>query len=485
VSAPAPCRTYLELDARIEDVGVSGLFYKLFANGWSGTLTLGEGASERSIYIEHGVPVFAESAVIPDELAETLIKADLLGFVEVTSLMSTASGGRLHQWATTQASVDAERLQDVLALMVRETYLSTFAIESGPYVFGYGEGWFRQDQRFPQNPVELISTGLRRYSNLEDLASRVEGKEAQFVVRTEKFEDFRVHLATSDREAHWLAWMDGTQTLGALATRANLDATNLKSFVTVLEAADMIDFLDTPRKEAARSPHKRPLPDVEARPSSGYDYARRELPPEAPEPAPTATQRTQITRADVLAAVADYEKLLGDEVAYNQLLGVRRGAHPRILRKALRDALGKMPKAMLVRLSRADHDRAVRVRMALRNAFNVLMDPAMARRPTRKVRLVTKHRDSGQQPTVREPRARSGSAEVVAVPTLAPRKTGNPGVAKPGGARRAAKLYLAGCEEEERGNLINAVAYFRRALSVDPNHSAARSRLAHIQGSDD
>ena len=537
-----PIKTFLDFEAELSETGVPAVLYKLFANQWSGRLVLGPETEQRTIYFVDGWPVFAEINQLPEELSSSLIRDGLLSFETAESLSDALERGLLGKWAKEQAEHDDESLAVVLAVIVREICTGVFRVTEGKYSFGYGDRWFSDEHFYPQNPIELISSGLRRFSSRMDLAERLLPEINRYVVRTEKYRGFRIHLSSTDQEARWLSRIDGMHTLKELAEATGTESVDFMSFIAILRAADMVDLLDEPRPTAERSHYKRPLPsgdqpvveDLEAtEPSfealdvdaldledvgSTMDEAsaasfgallkaavakkageRKGLPEEAPEgTVPDIEVRpiellslTKETLAVVPAArsgdhdetvairrtlrtLLKFHRRIVQGSTYWTLLGVTPRSSPKMIRLSYESAIESLPVEHIEKLSRSDQERALAVIRALRDAFNTLIDPGARNRPTRKVRL-----ESANFASVDEPQPKKTKKTR---PKSVAAKAQTAWYGGPSDARRATELYAAGRDEEEKGNEVNAVGYYRRALSVDSSHRGAKAGLVRLVG---
>ncbi len=368
----AAVSTFVEFQNDLLVTGVPALFYKLFANEWSGTLTLGASPGQRVIYFADGRPVFAESEQTDESLETALIRANLIDIIEADALLEAMPRGTtLREYVVATGAISEDQLHDVLAVNTREVCLGAFGLESGPYRFDQGSEWIGALDIFPQNPIELIATGLRQHFDQPTLARRLGDRGGRYLVRTEKFDRSLIHLATSQREEAWLESIDGLTVLAQLATDHADDFVGFAAFVAVLWAADMVDFLDTPRATAERSPDRIPLDELETAVKAPASQPN----PAQPDPAPDPELRALETRVSEL-----YRKLRRG-ARYTELLNVAPEASVRTIRAAHERILTQLSGDVALRLEPKLQTRVLRILDALQNACNALLDPRAGRRP--------------------------------------------------------------------------------------------------------
>jgi len=367
--------TYLDLSHDLRVTGVPALFYKLFANQWSGILTIQALDGTRAVYFLDGEPVFAESDALGETLEATLVESGAIGAEDADAIMEVLGHDQtLADMLLRMELIEEDELVLALRLNARHVCVNLFDVEEGPYRFEQGEGRLEGVPRFPQNPIELIATGLRRNVTPTELGARIEKHTSQYVVRTEKFDWFRLHLATSELESRWMNAIDGTRTLRGLAALNSGHRAELMAFMSILRSADLIDFLDAPRITAERSPHKRPLREVTPIP----DYHRMPTLPRVTLPA--SDLEPILDDADAIEDAADVRlgeiiRRLREGVTYAELLGVDETASESTVHRAYRSFVESLRGEGFDGMSEEQRERAVPVLRAARDACNNLSDP--------------------------------------------------------------------------------------------------------------
>ena len=181
----------------------------------------------------------------------------------------------------------------------------------------------------------------------------------RYVVRTEKFDRFRLHLASSNAEQGWLDAVDGSRTLRGLAALNAANQREFLAFISVLRAADMIDFLDDPRITAERSPSKRPLTEfADALPISVSPSGSLE------------------DDAELESRIEEITARLSDGITYAQLLDVEEDADELEVHRAYRGFVEDLNGESFDRLRPGLQGRVLPLLRAARDACNNLSDPA-------------------------------------------------------------------------------------------------------------
>jgi len=466
----------------------------------------------------------------------------LLDILEADALLEEVPRGvHLRDYVVDSGAISEGQLHDVLAVNVREVCLGAFQLESGPYRFDHGSDWIQRLEIFPQNPIELIATGLRRHFERPALASRMAAWRGGYVVRTEKFDLFRVHLTTSEQEEEWLESIDGEGTLTELAARNTDDAEGFAAFVAILKAADMVDFHDRPRRTAERSPDRVPIDQLEMpepleplAPETSEDSAEE---PAAEEPereprSPRARRDAKLVATEQTVKRLHY--LLRKGAEYAELLGVTPGSTVRTVRVAYANIIKQLPNDFVLRLTPELQAQAAQIREALQDACNALIEPRGASRPNKpktprkvrapkagKVRSAESRRSpiKGRRRRRRTPfgmARRHAEAEnwpeaMTAIKTglaMAPRNPRlialeawiafNLPTAPAEHDRQTARsrlrialsiangladpYFYMGRIEEAQGNPLDAAMYYKSALAVEPEHKESKARLAELVG---
>ncbi|MCA9563197.1 MAG: hypothetical protein KC561_06895 [Myxococcales bacterium] len=456
-------RTFVELSGELSDTPVYQLLIKAFVNRMSGTLTVGTGKQERTIYILVGEPVFVKSSLISDSLGGILVQTGVLTVQDISRALDQQGPGELLGQVLLKLGMLSPKA--LIAALERQTYervLNACPLDKGTYVFRLGSQWMNDIPQFPQNPVELVAESVRRFSDANQLAGSVTDQMNSHLVRTEKCEDFLAYLPVSDMEEMWLGLIDGQRTVRDFTVTAKASVLDFLSFLNALVAADMVFYSDTPSPSATRPPNKsrpgivgrtlqsdaslpaQPLPardlqQEKAQPaghSAAAHSAVDHLPPESDD-------SENLEAPDLNVSISSSNKAVPDQVAppkpsgdplrdveqlvisyylrlpeanYWELLGLEADATPGEVRVAYRNLMERFDANLISQLDPIGQRNAEQVLSALRRAFNTLVDPMMrlryADRATRKhAETADRDPDVRREQTIRQLRRLSNQAK--------------------------------------------------------------------------
>ncbi len=367
---PGRLMTIMQRLGTLEATPFPALLYKLFANQSTGILTVHRSGSERVIYFEGGEPVYAVSNSASDSLGAILVNMGFLKLDQLnTVLEGRVEGQPLGQSLLQMRLLTSEQLLSGLERQVYDRVLSCFSFTSGQYIFTEDTEWVGEVKIFRQNPIQLIFDGVNRFVGPNVLATHLQAHLSQYVVRTEKFEHFKPHLSAKEASSPALALIDGSRTLNSLTREVGGDLMALLRLVWALRLADMVDFLDTPRTWAERSPDKPPLP---SRPPTDHGISRAQV--QAVAEAAGGPDPAEAARKALETRVLDYYVRLGYENHW-QLLGLTTEATPEQAREAFRQSLEALPPEQFDLLGASVKEKAVEVHEALKKAFNTISEP--------------------------------------------------------------------------------------------------------------
>ena len=387
-------RTSLDLASDLSITNFPTLLYKLFANQMTGVLNLAGDDNSRTVYVRDGVPVFAVSELHSDAFARFIVRNRLLSQQEAQEAEERLVPGQsLPELLAKDGKLSEEALDTAIRQWVREVLIGCFKLTSGQYEFERDNEWFGTVPEYHHNPIKLIAEGIRDTMDTNQLASDLNEQLDQYLVKTEKYHEFLRFFPASEMEWHWIDAIDGTRTLRDLTVDATTTVVEFLSLVYALQAADIIDFEDRPRRIPARSKRK-PEPAITksralsetTSDSSGEGpredvletrtetpAARFDQEPPALEPRPSDDVRdSYIETAEMEAVVVEYLKRISSTDAY-YLLDIPQTAAIDDVRVAYERFRTRLPIEFVPLLSPAAQKNAHRIREAIHKAYNEVL----------------------------------------------------------------------------------------------------------------
>lgn len=359
-------RTRFDLRGDLSITPVSSIFCKIFANRLTGTLVLDVDENTRTIYFNEGIPTFGRSRLDAESLAKQLVRSKLATSEQVeAALQQEQPNLGVGVYLVNQGVLTSIQLEEAHTAQVRSVCLSCFILKAGPYEFTQRKDWLGIIPEHPQNPIGIVSDGIRDTVDANELAVALDKYLDSYLVKTEKYDDFLRYFPTSERDGQWISVLDGTRTLRELTVETKDALVDFLKLVYTLHSADIIDFEGSPRTTAERSSKKPPL-------LSQWSSAGRELGP--------AVKLADKERRGVESAIAHFLNVLesGDEYG---LLDVTPSATPEEVRQGYIRASGRIRPDCFDVLTPTVKKNALTVHEAMKSAFNAILLRHLASAP--------------------------------------------------------------------------------------------------------
>ena len=234
-----------EATGKIGPMTFPALVQDLCAEKHTGVLTLKDGASEKSIFIDRGRIVFARSNEIEDRLGSLMIRRGLLTLkdLEDASYVSIATGQRLGGVLVSKGIIRPKDLVDGVSEQVKEIVISLFLWTRGAYEMKFGS--------LPANEVitlkvpteNMILDGVRRINAWARIQLAVGGSETHYKVgpRLGELGDI---LDLSLEEWTLLSRCEGPVTLAHLCEQSALMDFDVCRLVWAFTVVGMLERLD-------------------------------------------------------------------------------------------------------------------------------------------------------------------------------------------------------------------------------------------------
>jgi hypothetical protein len=180
------------------------LIHSLLSNQATGLLTLRDSDLQKTVYVQEGNLVFAQSTDPDDRLGELLMRKGVLSIrgLEHYSHEVMTAGRRLGGFLIERGLITPVELIDGVQDQVREIILSLFSWTRGEYSFRPGPLPTREVITLKMNTLELLWNGMQRIQTWSRIKEAVGG--LQSVFQTVDGAEESLNLPLSDREANLL-----------------------------------------------------------------------------------------------------------------------------------------------------------------------------------------------------------------------------------------------------------------------------------------
>ena len=193
-----------------------GLIHSLFAGQATGLLTLRDSDLQKTVYVQEGDLVFAQSTDPDDRLGERLMRQGVLSIrgLEHYSHAVKNAGHRLGGFLIERGLITPVELIDGVQDQVREIILSLFDWTRGEYSFSGGPLPTREVITLRMNTLEILWNGMHRIQTWSRIKQAVGGLDS--VYQTVEGAEERLNLPFSDREANLLRFCANPISVGEI-----------------------------------------------------------------------------------------------------------------------------------------------------------------------------------------------------------------------------------------------------------------------------
>jgi hypothetical protein len=255
---------------------------ELYVERKTGVLEFRSGADRRSIRFRRGNIVNAETTILDERLGETLVRLGQLtrDDFEVASAKITRHGGLFGDALVELEIMEAARVQDALALQVREVLLTLLGLSEGEYEFleeEYVPG-LEGETVLKLSTGELILEAVRRIADPDVVRYALGDMDRVLSLTTDPLLRFQKLTLTPD-DGYILSRVDGVMSAREIVQLSPLTGEDTERALLGLICTGMVEHAETTRRRAGgRGRTRRPGPRLEPEPP--------EIPASAPEPPP-------------------------------------------------------------------------------------------------------------------------------------------------------------------------------------------------------
>jgi hypothetical protein len=263
-----------------------GLLRSLYVGRKSGRLHFIQSQSRRTVRLQRGQIVGAESNVIEERLGETLVRLGQLADGDLTRATEIVirDGKRLGRVLRELEIFDNDRLQDALGLQTHEILKKVFSTTDGEYEFDeiLGDQPFDEDMTLKVSTGELILEAVDRIQDPEVVRRSLGDLARRLVLPSDPLLRFqKVTLTPAD--GYILSRVDGTTSAREIIQMLSLPEDEVCRSLLGLLSTGLVEFGPAPTaKRREREPV--PPPPTAAPKASAPPAAPPIRPPVAPPP---------------------------------------------------------------------------------------------------------------------------------------------------------------------------------------------------------
>ena len=366
---------------------VPDLLREIYVGRRNGTLTLVRGDERQSLRFRRGHIVNAHTNVLEERLGEMLVRRGLLAEADLARATEIVvrDGRRLGEVLAELGLIDANGLEDAVALHVHEMLAKVFLWHEGSFGFEEEpEAEGGQELTLKLSTGELILEAVQAVRDPDVVRYALGDMDRVLALSSDPLLRFQ-KLTLSPEDGFVLSRVDGVTSAHEIVQMIPLPAERTQRSLLGLLSTGVVEFVARPsRKTAPAGPGERPREASAARAPGTRAPAprrrsRRPAPPEPPAPAPRpepADEKTAERRREILEAwdglktrthfeVLGLSRAVGEAEVKDAYFRLAKRFHPDVHHGA---SLGDL----------RDELEAVFIRLG--EAYDVLRDPRQARR---------------------------------------------------------------------------------------------------------
>jgi hypothetical protein len=198
------------------------LIQSLYADGWTGTLTLTQGGVGKSVLIEGGRLVFASSSSADDRLGELLLRRGRISLRQLIQASGAlAPGKRLGAVLVEQGVLTPKELVRGVVEQTQEIIYSLFQLTEGRYRLQEGRTASAEAITLRMSTPAVIMQGVQRIESWGRVSQAVGGIDARYS-RAEGYERVVSEAGLAAEVLTLLTDLDGTKTIGEICEGSSL-----------------------------------------------------------------------------------------------------------------------------------------------------------------------------------------------------------------------------------------------------------------------
>jgi len=323
------------MQGELAEGALPGVLRTLYVERRTGLLHVTRGDERGSICFIQGNIVYGDTNIKECHMGETLVRHGLITQwdVERAGEMVSVTGRRLGELLVELRILDADGLEDALALHAREVLLTIFSWREGSYRFeerapAFFKGY---DKPLRLSTGEVILDAAWSITDPDVIRFALGDLDRVLVPASDPILRFQ-RLALNATDGFMLSRIDGTSTAAQILRMVPVSAEEAQRSLFGLLHTGMVDYLPEAQveKPAARSPVREQILDAHARMWGQSDHEVMGLSPEA---SPTEIQTAFVRLAKFYHPDAHHEPELADlrdklEALFSRLTQAHRALSP-------------------------------------------------------------------------------------------------------------------------------------------------------------
>ncbi|MCP4680089.1 MAG: response regulator [Deltaproteobacteria bacterium] len=336
---------------RIEELPVPEILHAIFIESYTGRLQICSGATEKRIFFQNGLPVYAESSIPEETLGSHLARNGRLTQEQHAMALDemTSSGRHFGEVLLKLELLGPHELFTELEAHLTEKVISTFAWHEGTYHFEEGDSWKDDVIVARMKPGRILIDGVQHFWTPGSVQKRLRITDLSRTFPLDASPYSEEQLGLSTQETRILQMVRRGLAVGDIVRQIR-DLNIVTSTLYALFVMEYLGFvLATPRDSV----------------SSG---------------APTADKTNTQSSKDQLAKVLLAEYLKFRTADYFKLLGVSRNASAEDIRQAFEKRKKRYHPDTLIGIDTGlVHEKIEELYVRIHNAYRTLVDPETRR----------------------------------------------------------------------------------------------------------
>ena len=224
----------------LADKSVGKVLVELLDRSVTGTLVVENAAIQKTIYLHNGVPTYAESNLLSENLGRFLIQRGVITDSDLARARSVQLAENIKQGEALVriGALSHAQLFELLRQQIEEKIVNCFALDSAKYVFERDRDFLAKKIRFELNPLSILIQGHDRFQNQEVVRHRRDRAE-ELVLKMSDPQAPMWQFAASALPTQFADWIQRRTSLADIMTATGWTAGRISAITSAVTEAGM------------------------------------------------------------------------------------------------------------------------------------------------------------------------------------------------------------------------------------------------------
>ena len=228
----------------------------------TGVLRIENASVRKAIYFAAGVPIFADSNLLAENLGRFLIQKGVITDSDLARARSVQLAESIKQGEALVriGALSHAQLFELLRQQIEEKIVNCMALDAADYQFEVCDDFLETKLRFELNPLAILIQGFERFTSADDAATlRNDHEDKLLQVKDANASMWR--FASDALPTEFPSWVERRSSIADIGTRMGWPTARLRAVVSAVTAAGMAVICGP--ETAGEAPRTTPPPPVQ------------------------------------------------------------------------------------------------------------------------------------------------------------------------------------------------------------------------------